>query len=44
MGLSSQRADRLLTARQTDRQAFIETFNETLRDECLSLQWFDNLA
>ena len=24
--------------------AFIETFNGTLRDECLNLHWFDNLA
>jgi transposase InsO family protein len=24
--------------------AFIETFNGTLRDECLNLHWFDDLA
>ena len=24
--------------------AFIETFNESLQDECLNLHWFDNLA
>jgi putative transposase len=24
--------------------AFIETFNGTLRDECLNLHWFDNIA
>jgi putative transposase len=24
--------------------AFIETFNGTLRDECLNLHWFDDIA
>jgi putative transposase len=37
------RSDFSRRGKPTDN-AFIETFNGTLRDECLNLHWFDNLA
>ena len=39
----SVRIDFSRPGKPTDN-AFIETFNGSLRDECLNLHWFDNLA
>ena len=39
----NERIDFSRPGKPTDN-AFIETFNGSLRDECLNLHWFDNLA
>ena len=45
MGLSAQGADRLLAAqgKPTDN-AYVESFNGTLRAECLDVHWFTTLT
>ena len=45
LGLSAERATRLHLARKTrGRNAFIESFNGRLRDECLNMHQFALLA
>ena len=44
LGVSSGRATRFHSAGQTRGNAFIESFNGRLRDECLNVQQFVSIA
>jgi putative transposase len=43
LGVETVRIDFSRPGKPTDN-AFIETFNGSLRDECLSLHWFETMA
>jgi Integrase core domain len=40
MGLCEWRDTELLATRRADENAFVESFNGRLRDECLNAHWF----
>lgn len=44
LDLSQRRTDRLLPTRQAHRQCVRRDVNESLRDECLNVHWFETIT
>ena len=44
MGLCARRDAALHSARQADRERYVESFNGKFRDECLNEHWFVSLV